>query len=200
MISKGFSLVAILGIIAYGYLMIVLHLKNKGTYNPIKHAVSDYGVGPYQKYFQLAGLVSTVRTIALMLALAGWSYSFSFKGTGIALLALTLVGFVGVAVFPTDLEGKERTLIGALHLLFAVLQFTALAIFIFNVTKSIGPINPTLYSVCHLLEQLVKVGLYGLVAAMILPPLKPYFGLLERLFLYSSNLYILCLCFMIFLA
>ncbi len=200
MISKGFSLVAILCIVTYGYLMVVLHLKNREIYNPIKHAVSDYGVGSHRKYFKLAGLVSTVRTITLILALFCWPYPFSFKIKGIELLVLALIGFVGVAVFPTDLEGEKRTLTGTLHLLFAILQFTALAIFIFNVTKSIGPINPTIYFICHLLEQLVKVGLYGLVAAMIFPPLKPYFGLLERLFLYSTNLYILCLCLMIFLA
>ena len=82
MISKGFSLVAILCIVTYGYLMVVLHLKNREIYNPIKHAVSDYGVGSHRKYFKLAGLVSMVRTIALILALFCWSYPFYFKIKG----------------------------------------------------------------------------------------------------------------------
>lgn len=45
MLTSCFSFLVILCILVYFYLMLDLHLKNKGIYSPIRHAVSDYGVG-----------------------------------------------------------------------------------------------------------------------------------------------------------
>ncbi|BAQ25029.1 uncharacterized protein SRT_17680 [Streptococcus troglodytae] len=112
------------------------------------------------------------------------------------MLILAIIGYVGVALFPTDTEGSKRTVKGIIHLLFAILQFTALAIFIFNVTDVLKPLNTTLFLIASYIKLVVEVGLYGLVIALLLPFVKKYFGFFERLFLYSSNLYIFLLCVM----
>ena len=151
MLLTIFSILAILCLVLYFYCMVILHLKNKGVYHPMTHAVSDYGIGQNKSYFQLAGLA---------------------------------------------IEGSKRTVKGIIHLLFAILQFTALAIFIFNVTEVLKPLNATLFLIASYIKIVVEVGLYGLVIALFLPFVKKYFGLFERLFLYSSNLYILLLCVM----
>ncbi|EMC02687.1 DUF998 domain-containing protein [Streptococcus mutans] len=196
MLLTIFSILAILCLVLYFYCMVILHLKNKGVYHPMTHAVSDYGIGQNKSYFQLAGLANTFRNLFLILSLIFWKYSFSFKKEAILLLILAIIGYAGVALFPTDIEGSKRTVKGIIHLLFAILQFTALAIFIFNVTEVLKPLNATLFLIASYIKIVVEVGLYGLVIALFLPFVKKYFGLFERLFLYSSNLYILLLCVM----
>ena len=104
--------------------MLDLHLKNKGIYSPIRHAVSDYGVGEYKYLFNWAGIVSTFRNIFLIGALICWNYEAAFKEKAIWLLVLALVGYFGVMVFPTDIEGSHKTISGRLHLLFAICYFT----------------------------------------------------------------------------
>ena len=120
MLVASFALIVILCCLAYYYLLAVLHIKNRKVYHPISQAVSDYGVGEHRRYFQLAGLVVSLRTIALTLALGFWSYRFQFKQSAVLLLLLALIGYLGVAVFPTDIEGEKRPLKGRLHLLFAI--------------------------------------------------------------------------------
>lgn len=114
------------------------------------------------------------------------------------LLLLALMGYFGVMVFPTDIEGSRKTISGRLHLLFAILQFTVLAIFLFQLTDVMSALVPSLAVFFLAIEWLIKIGIYGLVAALILPFLKPYFGLLERIFLYASNIDILIFCIILF--
>ena len=104
MLTSCFSFLVILCILVYFYLMLDLHLKNKGIYSPIRHAVSDYGVGEYKYLFNWAGIVSTFRNIFLIGALICWNYEAAFKEKAIWLLVLALVGYFGVMVFPPDIE------------------------------------------------------------------------------------------------
>ena len=75
----------------------------------------------------------------------------------------------------------------------AICYFTVyrLGHFFFQLTDVMSALVPSLAVFFLAIEWLIKIGLYGLVAALILPFLKPYFGLLERIFLYASNIYIL---------
>ncbi|EIT88268.1 hypothetical protein A200_04400, partial [Parascardovia denticolens IPLA 20019] len=82
---------------------------------------------------------------------------------------------------------------GLTHLFFAVLQFTAVAIFIFDSESRLSSLIPSCMGLVGVLMVIIRIGLYGLVAAMILPFLKRFFGLLERTYLYSANLYLLLL-------
>ncbi|WP_165211889.1 DUF998 domain-containing protein [Streptococcus tangpeifui] len=197
MLTDIFAVLAIICILVYYYLLTVLHIKNRGVYHPISQAVSDYGIGDHKNYFQLAGLLSALRNISLALALGFWTYQFDFKEKAIVLLCLALLGTLGVAVFPTDIEGQERTFEGRLHLLFAIFQFTALALVLLNFEDAFLPLKHNFYQLANCLKVLVELGLYGLVAALILPFLKKYFGLFERIFLFFGNLYFLLICFAI---
>ena len=79
MLTSCFSFLVILCILVYFYLMLDLHIKNKGIYSPVRHAVSDYGVGEYKYLFNWAGIVSTFRNIFLIGALICWNYETAFK-------------------------------------------------------------------------------------------------------------------------
>lgn len=108
--------------------------------------------GEHRRYFQLAGLVVSLRTIALTLALGFWSYRFQFKQSAVLLLLLALIGYLGVAVFPTDIEGEKRTLKGRLHLLFAIVQFTAIALVLLNFEDAFLPLGHNFYQLAQLLK------------------------------------------------
>lgn len=192
-----FTVISILCILIYFYLLAILHQKNRGIYNPIWQAVSDYGVGKFKIYFKLAGFFTGLRNICLALSLFLWPYQFPFKTRAIILLLLTLLGYIGVALFPTDLEGEPRTWKGRCHLLFAIFQFTTLVLVLLNFADALRPLPGGFYQLARWLKLLLEVGLYGLVAAMVLPFLKKYFGLFERVFLLANNLYFLLICFAI---
>lgn len=189
--AKIFSILTIICILVYFSIMIYLHSKHK-EYNPIYHAVSDYGVGSSKRFYAISGYVSAIGSLSLAIALYFWSYDFSFKTTAIILLLVRVISVVGVIIFPTDIEGMEKTKNGKIHLLLAVVQFTAIAIFVFNMTERLQPIlNQGFSAFLGALEYVVKFGLITLVAAMVIRKLKKYFGLFERVFLYSSAFYIL---------
>lgn len=99
MLLTIFSILAILCLVLYFYCMVILHLKNKGVYHPMTHAVSDYGIGQNKSYFQLAGLANTFRNLFLILSLIFWKYSFSFKKEAVLLLILAIIGYAGVVLF-----------------------------------------------------------------------------------------------------
>lgn len=199
MITTCFSVLVMFCIFVYFYAMVLLQVKNKGLYSPIRHAVSDYGIGEHKRIFHWAGWVSTMRTIFLITALAFWHYQFASKGVAILLLLFALVGYIGVVFFPTDMEGHKRSTKGVLHLLFAILQFTVLSIFLFQMTDIMSVLVPSFSHFFFVMELLIKIGLYGLVAALILPLLKPYFGIFERLFLYACNIYLFIFCLVMIL-
>lgn len=187
------SAVSIACSLAYFVIMIVLHGRNRGVYDPVSHAVSDYGVGPGRPWFLGAGAMTLLRNLSLLLVMATWPAMEPIRLRSLILLALSIVGYLGVAIFPTDLEGSKRTVKGLTHLFFAVLQFTAVAIFIFDSESRLSSLIPSCMGLMGVLMVVVRIGLYGLVAAMILPFLKRFFGLLERTYLYSANLYLLLL-------
>ena len=60
-----FLYVNILCIIGYFVIMTYLHIKFK-NYNPIFHAVSDYGVGNSKKFQIISGILSVTGSISLI--------------------------------------------------------------------------------------------------------------------------------------
>jgi hypothetical protein len=66
---EAFSIVAALATAVQAVALIVLHLLPTG-YNPVRDAVSDYGVGPYRGWFWLQAVAGGVGCLALGIALA----------------------------------------------------------------------------------------------------------------------------------
>ena len=53
------------------------------------------------------------------------------------------------------------------------------------------------FVVLKAIEYIVRIGLSTLMLGMVLPVMKKYFGLFERIFLYSGNIYFLVFCILI---
>ena len=181
-------------ILLYFLIMIYLHVKFK-NYNPIFHAVSDYGVGNSRKFQIISGVLSIIGSTALISIFLIWDKNFEGKNKIILWLFVRIFTVIGVVVFLTDIEGDKKTGIGLLHYLFAILQFTA----VINLTSDLTSIFTSMEignafkSSLSILNQIVRYSLAGVILAMLIPILKKVFGLIERVFLFSSAIYFLIL-------
>jgi hypothetical protein len=184
-----FALVGLLTLLAYLGIMIALHLRPTG-YDPVHHAVSDYGVGPYRQWFRVALWVSSIGTLALAAGLAITPGTPELAGKDLLFLALIPIMRVGMTLFPTDLEGRKLTRIGLRHYLFAIAAFTFTYLAISDLTADLDLIHPWLSVKGILVALRVTVPItLALVVVTMFPPLRRVFGIFERLFLLSTNLW-----------
>lgn len=163
-------------------------LNRSGRYSVLSHAVSDYGVGPTKPLFAKSGIAGIVAAACLALAL--W-LDGRFPVKGIWFLVGMAVLRVGVIRFPTSLEGEALGRDGRLHYLFAIASFALLYMGI----DALHPVVMTLLSgipamAMSLLRTVITISLIGVVVTM-LPPLRRVFGLVERVFLLSTQLWLL---------
>ena len=164
---------------AYLALLAALHVTDRSR-NVWRDPVSDYAVGASRPLGLAMGAAGTggVLALAAAFALAGlptWLWLCT-AGAGVARL--------GANVFPTDLEGAPRTTAGRLHMLCAVAWFTLLYVAIDNATPLLtARWAGTGAGVLIALRWLCAWALAALVACLLLPPLRRWFGLAERVFL-----------------
>jgi hypothetical membrane protein len=116
-ITVVFSLVCLASIL-------LLHALPTG-YNPIRNAVSDYGVGKYRVWHRVA---------VLSLAVCGFALAIASTGTikpesdiVIGFLVVFAIARVIIPFFPTDLEGQTFTTRGRIHWALAIIAFASLA-------------------------------------------------------------------------
>lgn len=164
-------------------LLLAFHVLNR-QYSPVSNAVSDYGVGPTARLFQIYVTVGTFA--ALGLAWVVWHARPALPSAVTYTLLAMAAARVGVGVFPTDLPGTPKTLTGRLHLLAAVLTFTF-------AYMTIAKATPLLQGTSTLLGPLHIAAMVGLAAVVItlVGPLRPVFGLAERLFLFATAIWFL---------
>lgn len=184
--STAFAVIAlVLGIARLGA-FVALHLV-RSDYHPVRHAVSDYAVGPTRT-------LSTVGTglfAAMWAALAG-TVATGFPdwpdrvGVTICLAVLAAI-FVALPFLPTDLEGEPATAIGRLHLLAAIAWFALSYACMGNFVRLLpAPFT----SVLTVLMWIALFALVVLVAALVIRPLRRRaFGLSERAFIVAVNLF-----------
>jgi hypothetical membrane protein len=120
-------LLALGGIVTAGSVILllsilILHLLPTG-YNPLKNAVSDYGVGKYRVLHRIS---------ALSRAAAGFALAIASSGTVklqsrlvVVLLVIFAVAMVVINFFPTDIE-EQFTTKGRVHWALAGVAFASL--------------------------------------------------------------------------
>jgi hypothetical protein len=161
--------------------MIRLHfLPNK--FNPVKNTVSDYAVAPPGKRRSFAMIAMPLSGAASSLSLAAALAAGTGTASILAVLALVIssVCRTFLVFFPTDITGQPTTKIGRDYLVFAVATFAGVAFAAdnFHLTVADGIIG----------QVVVWAALLLLVG--FLPPFKKIFGLLERIFLLSSIIWL----------
>lgn len=164
-------------------ILIALHLVPNDRH-PIRDAVSDYAVGATAR---LSAAMSWMGVLVWgSLAFAVWTMvpGWSDHTTATVLLAVLAVLFLALPFAPTDLPGERRTVRGVAHYALAIAWF-ALS---YNLTGNFarlaqGRWDDWLGAVLSGLHWAAAVALVGVVAGLLVPVLRPYFGLVERVFI-----------------
>ncbi len=169
-----------------------LHFSGSG-YTPLRHAVSDYGVGRSAGLFQAYVWIGNFGALALAYLFYASAEPRFPPFVPLCMLFMVAAG-VGVSVFKTDLEGAGRTRQGTLHYLFAVLTFASAYVVIDNATPLL-----TTFALARDLPQewlltrlryTAMISLIGVVVT-VFRPLRRFFGRVERVFLVSTLVWFL---------
>ena len=183
---EALSIIAALFAAVQTAALIALHILPTG-YNPIRDAVSDYGVGPYRAWFWLQAVAGGLACLALGIALARL-HSFTPTQVVVALIVTAVARFF-IPFFATDQgESRFQTLHGVIHMILAVLAFGGLVWAAMGLWATLKH-----YPAWHGAKAFLTIVpwiMLGSVIALLLairgPRLKPLFGAFERLFYLSS--------------
>jgi hypothetical protein len=183
------DIVSLAATVGYLVILAVLHALPTG-YSPVRHAVSDYGVGRYQWLFTVALYVSSTGVLALALALTSGVGTPPLSTRGLGYLLLIPLARIGMTLFPTDLEGRRISGAGLLHYVFAVAAFTLTYLAISGLTPALRADDLSAWVRAPLGWTAWAVGpALALVVVTMLQPLRRIFGLSERIFLLTTNVW-----------
>jgi hypothetical protein len=188
---EAFGILAALATAVQAVALIVLHVLPTG-YDPVRDAVSDYGVGPYRRWFWLQAVAGGVGCLALGIALAQLHPITPVQAV-VALIVTAVARFL-IPFFATDQHGSRfQTAHGIVHMILAVIAFGGL---IWAATGLWSTLRH--YQSWHGAEGALTIIpwiMLGSVIALVLairgPRLHPLFGLFERLFYLSSITWVL---------
>lgn len=153
--------------------LVLLHFLPTG-YDPIRNAVSDYGVGRYRICH---------RVMAVSLAAAGIASAIAYSGTirpepssVIVFISVFAVARLIIPLFPTDIEGQPHTRTGRIHWVLAIVAFGSLALAagFFNGTPLDDTVGRVVYSTAIFM-----------ILVLCVPRLRRILGFAERLFYFS---------------
>jgi hypothetical protein len=187
--SVGLAVVSLLGTGSYLVILAFLHVRATNL-SPIHNAVSDYGVGRYGRVFGFGLWLSAVGVGALAAGLAVTPGSPQLSARDLVLLGLIAVPRVGMSLWPTTLEGERLTRTGALHYLCAIVAFGLTYVAIKHLSGPLHDVTPwnSVGWEVRGLAQAVGPEL-ALVVITMLPPLRRVFGVVERIFLVTTNIW-----------
>jgi hypothetical protein len=160
--------------------LVYLHISPTGL-NPVRDAVSRYGITDYRTGYRAAAISLGISALALAVALAEAFDEVNVPGTIFLILlglARLLIGWV-----PMDAPGAEKTASGRNHNLLAAAFFACATVAAFLYTGSFAG-DPDLVGLAPvsaaLAWALTALSVLVLVTALV-PALRRVFGLVERL-------------------
>ena len=157
-------------------LLVAVHLRPTG-YDPLRNAVSDYGVGPSLPYYCAQTAAMALAAIFVAAALA--RTVDPAPKLVIVLLFVFAAARLAIPFFPTDLDRMRRTDTGVIHVLLAAVAFGTVA---WAAATLPGRVH---WAGLTTLGWIVVVT--AIATAFSLRARMPYFGLVERSF-YAATL------------
>jgi hypothetical membrane protein len=189
LVTGWLAVASLASTVAYLVILAALHVLPTG-YSPVSHAVSDYGVGRYRSLFTVGLYVSSVGVLALAFAQLKGVGSPPLPTRDIAYLLLIPLARIGMMLFPTSLEGQRITRTGLLHYACAVAAFTLTYLAISGMTPALRALDLTEWARAPLgWTAWLVVPALALVVVTMLRPLRKVFGLFERVFLLTTNVW-----------
>jgi Protein of unknown function (DUF998) len=159
-------------------------------YAMFSHAVSDYGIGKTAGLFKAYVLAG-----AIAAPLLGWQFWSARNPDYPAIipgyLVLVMLGRMILGLFPNDLRGSPRTPSGQIHHFGTLLAFTCAYMTVAEATPLLaGAVTGPLATVLSGLKHVISFAFIGIVLTKS-APLRRFFGLAERIFLYCTALWFL---------
>lgn len=159
-------------------------------YRWFSHAVSDYGVGKTARLFKFYVVAGSIA--APLLAWQFWvAKNPGYPPMILVYLLLVMVGRLGIGLYPNDLRGTSRTKSGHMHHAATLLASTCAYMTVAEATPLLtanasAPLSAALIALKHVISADFIV-----VMVTISTPLRRFFGLAERVFLYAAALWCL---------
>ena len=156
-------------------ILIRLHFLATGR-KPVRDAVSDYGTTKFHRNYRVMVVLLGAGAILLAVALARET-----DARALAWLWIYGVSRVAIAAFMTDRDPPPVTTEGRVHWLLAAIAFTSIAFAATSIdwdgrSSILGPLGTA-----------VAIAAVATLLTRMLPPLRPVFGLIERL-LYAAGI------------
>jgi hypothetical protein len=152
--------------------------------------VSAYGHGRTARLFRVYLIAGCIAPPIL-----AWQVHVSgdpdFPVTVTVYLVLVALGRLGIAVWKNDPRGAPHTREGTLHRVATLLAFTSAFMAVVEATPHLVALHEGLRSLADEVLKLVISAAFLAVVLTTSPALRPWFGLAERVFLYSTALWFL---------
>jgi hypothetical membrane protein len=176
------SVVAIVGISAFGIAVVSLHFLPTG-YSPVTQAISDYAVGRYALVMELAFFALGIGVTALGLALSSSYPSLRLGRLGLASLLLGGVCFFAVGFSPTDIEGAQSTTVGIIHTSLSVMAFLCMIIGSLILSRRFR--QSETWHPFYKSSMVIAILIFALVIILKITQVVGYVGIGERAFILS---------------
>ena len=159
-------------------------------YTPLSHPVSDYGVGRTAGAFKAYLLAGSIA--APLLAWQFWSaMNPGYPAMNPVYLLGVMLARLALGWFANDLRGTPRTRSGQIHHVATLVAFTCAYMTTTEATPLLAAsVHGPLAEVLVWLKHLISLGFIAVVVTFS-SPLRRYFGLAERLYLYATALWFL---------
>jgi hypothetical membrane protein len=190
LITGVLAAISLVATLTYLAIMSVLHVLPTG-YSPVRHAVSDYGVGKYRSLFTVALCVSSVAVLTLAFALLRGVGSPPLATRDLAYLLLIPLARIGMTLFPTSLEGQRISRRGLVHYVCAIAAFTLTYLVISGTTPALRALDLSGWARTPLaVADWTVAPALALVVVTMFRPARKLFGLFERIFLLTTNIWV----------
>lgn len=168
-----------------------LHVVPSG-YSPIRHAVSDYAVGPTRRLSTAMTWTTVITWLSLAAAISASLPTWSYRNTATMLLLVLAAIFAILPFVPTDVEGEKRTTRGIMHYVLAIAWFAIAYSLTGDMSRyAAAHWGGTAGSVATALHWAALISLIALIAALVVPGLRKFFGLAERIFIAAISVFYL---------
>lgn len=181
MISHLLAAASVVAWLARLVLLVRLHVGTSG-YHPVRHAVSDYGVGATRGLASLLSVVTAVAWLSFAGAAALWIAPGGDRGFVVACAAAAGAVALAMPFVPTDLEGERLTRRGVLHYALAVASFGLAYAPMGNLVRAVRPVAPVAGEALGVVSWVALAALIG-VCVTLAGPGRRVFGLVERVYL-----------------
>jgi len=166
-----------------------LHAAPTGL-DPARDAISAYGISAYRAWF---GAMVVAVGIGGLLLTAALARSGGVPAGGLVLLGVYGAARLAIVAFPTDPAGAAPTTAGRVHVVLAATGYLALAVAAPVLSGALagragwGQVGGAIRA----LAVLVAATCALVFAAGLLPPFRPWFGGVQRLFTLAGQAWLL---------